>query len=134
MASPQGAGAAMCASVPTAPLYPAMMVQSFRFAAQRGNAKTQNRQQQETIMPLSAWIILGLIASLFSRLFASIFPSGLLNAAVPEVGVSELLGLVVLGMAYYAVSRYAGKRRPSADEARRMSTFRHFFKSSEKQS
>lgn len=73
----------MCASVPTAP-YPAMMVQSFRFAAQRGNAKTQNRQQQETIMPVRVDHLLDPSPAFLAP--ASIFPSGLLNAAVPEVG------------------------------------------------
>jgi hypothetical protein len=59
-------------------------------------------------MPLSAWIILGLIASLFS----SLFPSSVLTGTLVGVGVgaSEFLGLAVLSMAYYAVSRYAGKR------------------------
>lgn len=53
-------------------------------------------------MPLSAWIILGLIASLFSGSF--------LNGTMAGVGASEFLGLALLSMAYYAVSRYAGKR------------------------
>jgi hypothetical protein len=57
-------------------------------------------------MPLSAWIILGLIASHFSIHF----PSSVLTGTVVGVGVSEFLGLAVLSMAYYAVSRYAGTR------------------------
>jgi len=52
-------------------------------------------------MPLSAWIILGLIASLFS--------GSVLNGRWigPGVGIAELLGLALLLIAYYAVSRRA---------------------------
>jgi cytochrome bd-type quinol oxidase subunit 2 len=102
-------GGAMCASAPTPMNNPAMIVLSFRFATRRGAGGFKKRQQQEAIMPLSAWIILGLIASLFSSLFPSLFPSSVLTGTLVEVGVSEFLGLAVLSMAYYAVSRYAGQ-------------------------
>lgn len=52
-------------------------------------------------MPLSAWIILGLIASLFTRSF--------LNGAIAGVGMDEFLGLALLSIAYYVVSRHAKK-------------------------
>jgi hypothetical protein len=112
----------MCASVPTAMSYPAMILLSSRSAAQRCSGRLKKRQQQEAVMPLSAWIILGLIASLFVSLFPSFpsnFPSSFLNGTIAGLGglgvlgvmgVSEFLSLAVLSMAYYAVSRYAGAR------------------------
>lgn len=49
-------------------------------------------------MSLSAWIVLGLIAGFFSRNFV--------GGVGPGVGMDEVLGLSLLLVAYYAVSRH----------------------------
>jgi hypothetical protein len=88
----------MCPTVQTETVFATMLRLSFRYVASRRAGSLKYRPVQEAAMSLSAWIVLGLIAGFFSRNFV--------NGVSPGVGMDDVLGLSLLLVAYYAVSRH----------------------------